>query len=439
VLGKALEGVFDERENDCELSVLIKAKLSTEADSGIYDYLGLNKEKIVKEVEKYTGKKREYSIGAKTVKSVKPKAKAYTQMQGEDLVNFFTGIGNQAQPKQEDEDNNEGEVRYDMVPRNFNWDIGRERLVKQNILIGNYEGAIDAALKCGRTAEALVIAYSVDQNLFANTLKTFFTETTDNFITDVLKCLAYRDPVELINKYDLLKWKECIAIIYSMSSRDKRPELLRLLAQRLLSETEEDHKDKERSLISETYAPIICYILAEDFEHIAQIYASSLKHFVSGSLERKRTVVEYARRLVGIYEGLTVEVAECRDYNQLLREAMFIAVEAGEKAVAHLLCTRLPSNHRMLDYLAHSTPELEKYKASVSFKPTLLPAMQPKKPEKKTKVAEQPHPKKKGIFPPKEEESSKTSLAPPPPPGPKRKEEDTTGGFSPYSTAPKPA
>ena len=62
-----------------------------------------------------------------------------------------------------------------MIARNFNWDMGKERLVKQNILIGNYEGAIDAALKCGRTAEALIIAYSVDQNLFATTLKTFFT------------------------------------------------------------------------------------------------------------------------------------------------------------------------------------------------------------------------------------------------------------------------
>lgn len=49
----------------------------------------------------------------------------------------------------------------------------------------------------------MIIAYSVDQNLFTTTLKTFFTETTDNFITDVLKCIAYRDPVELINKYDL--------------------------------------------------------------------------------------------------------------------------------------------------------------------------------------------------------------------------------------------
>jgi hypothetical protein len=76
----------------------------------------------------------------------------------------------------------------------------------------------------------LIIAYSVDQNLFKNTLKTFFTETTDNFITNVLKHIAIKDALELVNKYDLAKWKECIALIYSLTSRDKRPQLLSVLA-----------------------------------------------------------------------------------------------------------------------------------------------------------------------------------------------------------------
>jgi len=39
----------------------------------------------------------------------------------------------------------------------------------------------------------LIIAYSLDQNAFNSTLKTFFTETTDNFITDILKNITYSD------------------------------------------------------------------------------------------------------------------------------------------------------------------------------------------------------------------------------------------------------
>ena len=90
-----------------------------------------------------------------------------------------------------------------MVPKNLDWNQGKEKLIKQNILIGNYEGAIDAAIKCGRTAEALIIAHSVDSNTFNSTLKTFFTETTEHFIIDVLKNISYKDSEELIKKYDL--------------------------------------------------------------------------------------------------------------------------------------------------------------------------------------------------------------------------------------------
>jgi protein transport protein SEC31 len=48
-------------------------------------------------------------------------------------------------------------------------------MIKQNLLVGNFEGAVDVAMKCGRMAEGLVIAYSQGKTLFESTLKTFFT------------------------------------------------------------------------------------------------------------------------------------------------------------------------------------------------------------------------------------------------------------------------
>lgn len=44
--------------------------------------------------------------------------------------------------------------------RNRNWDVGVEKMIKENLIIGNYEGSIDCAMKCGRVTEALLIAYS---------------------------------------------------------------------------------------------------------------------------------------------------------------------------------------------------------------------------------------------------------------------------------------
>lgn len=39
----------------------------------------------------------------------------------------------------------------DHVSRNMNWNEGVEKIIKQNMLIGNLPGAVDCCLKCGRT------------------------------------------------------------------------------------------------------------------------------------------------------------------------------------------------------------------------------------------------------------------------------------------------
>ena len=38
----------------------------------------------------------------------------------------------------------------DHISRNINWNEGVEKIIKQSILIGNLEEAVDCCLKCGR-------------------------------------------------------------------------------------------------------------------------------------------------------------------------------------------------------------------------------------------------------------------------------------------------
>ena len=61
-----------------------------------------------------------------------------------------------------------GEEKYltEKVTSNVNWNVGAENIIKNNIIIGNTEGAIDTAMKCGRTVEAMLIAYSKSEELF---------------------------------------------------------------------------------------------------------------------------------------------------------------------------------------------------------------------------------------------------------------------------------
>lgn len=60
------------------------------------------------------------------------------------------------------------------VSRNTNWDEGAEGIIKHNLLVGNLEYAAEVALKCGRTAEALLIAEAGGQTLYDRIKEEYF-------------------------------------------------------------------------------------------------------------------------------------------------------------------------------------------------------------------------------------------------------------------------
>lgn len=92
----------------------------------------------------------------KSSKKTKSKASKadYIPVSVGEAASFFGSLSAEPIDKSfiKNDDDEVENIKYDMVPRNFNWDMGKEKLIKENMLIGNYEGAIDAALKCGRTA-----------------------------------------------------------------------------------------------------------------------------------------------------------------------------------------------------------------------------------------------------------------------------------------------
>lgn len=231
-----------------------------------------------------------------------------------------------------------------MVPRNFNWDLGRERLIKQNLMIGNYGGAIDAALKCGRTAEALIIAYSQGQEIFNSTLKTFFTETTDDFIKGILKHIADKESEELIKKYQLASWKECIAFIYSMV-RDQRSHLLKLLSTRLLQEQNSSEK------------ALVCLVLAEDFAEILALLSKQLAEFAPRTIQRRQCLLKTVEKILMFLEMTSKEVQLSQALDRILLEASVVCFDEGEPLLAYSLLSRCSSTEKV-EYLkcliAHS-------------------------------------------------------------------------------------
>jgi len=52
------------------------------------------------------------------------------------------------------------QLEVTQVSTNTNWDAGAEDLIKRNLLIGNFRGALDCAIQNQRYAHAFLIAYA---------------------------------------------------------------------------------------------------------------------------------------------------------------------------------------------------------------------------------------------------------------------------------------
>lgn len=53
-------------------------------------------------------------------------------------------------------------------------------------------------MKCGRQAEALLLAYSQGQDVFESVLKDYFVSNTDPFIKNIIKNIVKKNNEEMI-------------------------------------------------------------------------------------------------------------------------------------------------------------------------------------------------------------------------------------------------
>jgi hypothetical protein len=61
------------------------------------------------------------------------------------------------------------------VSKNADWDSGPESMIKRNLMYGNLEYAAEVALKCGRVAEAFLIAQAGGEQLIDEIQSRFFS------------------------------------------------------------------------------------------------------------------------------------------------------------------------------------------------------------------------------------------------------------------------
>jgi len=156
----------------------VKAASSND-NQDILQVLGFNSSQIVQDAENYTAKT--HNKAQKKINPLQPQIypqDGFTNIENvegfyDDLVKTKIKLSSKAikestpsslqrsQITLEDE-----QTQNESFTKNVNWNTGVEKVIKENLIIGNYEGAIDCALKVGRIGEALLIGHSVSQDLF---------------------------------------------------------------------------------------------------------------------------------------------------------------------------------------------------------------------------------------------------------------------------------
>ena len=262
-------------DNEKEEWKFIKAAASDNPDD-IIKAIGLDKDKILKQAEKYTNKT--YSKKVISNKNLDYNYSLPSQKEAED---FFSALAEQGTKKNatfnhgiEDEDQTDQFAVTETITKNTNWNAGIEKIIKDNILIGNIEGAVDSALRCGRVAEAFLLAYSKGTDFFRATFESYVTSCNESFVKNVIRFLVEDQISDLVQKYPLEDWKECVALCLSLSKENDS-----------IFQHHIDELALRFTKVNDHRTALLLYILSKNFTRVLEVFAFRTERFQKGSFE----------------------------------------------------------------------------------------------------------------------------------------------------------
>ncbi|CAD8082703.1 unnamed protein product [Paramecium sonneborni] len=301
--------------------------------------LGFSVKEITQQTENYTGKRHSKKDDQNKKKNQAPQRPAidFATITDQDADSFFNDLTNQSINKQQQTNSSRNQdveiFQSEQVSKNTNWNVGVEKIIKDNLIVGNYEGAIDCALKCGRSAEALLLAYSQSKEIFEQTMNTFLTTQTDYFLKNVLKHIVLKHPDEIAKNYELNTWKECAAMVLNSDNTGQFHKIMEQLGDRFIAERKDE------------FNALQCYILAMNGEKCIKILINHNK-----SLKE----LSEAIKLLIVIEAYSLQESElfARYFDSLILQFANYAIQHNQYlSAAYSLNFSSPDCQRALELL----------------------------------------------------------------------------------------
>ena len=245
------------------------------------------------------------------------------QMEEEDLGKLFEKPIPQNEPVQNAQTKQElletPNTVQETFTRNINWNVGNEKLIKQALLIGELDNAVDLLFKSNRYSEALLIA-SCKPELFEKAKETYFNSNNDLFVQSIFPAIINNNFDSLFDFNIIKEWKEYL--IYSKSYSAEFQQFAKKLGDKL-----------SQHITQDIYACLICYILAQEYEKcINVLYAYYEKELekVTARQDRKFMLQNLFEQMVCVNNVLNVNGMYVNaNYNKVIYDYCLLLIEEG--------------------------------------------------------------------------------------------------------------
>lgn len=203
--------------------------------------------------------------------------------------------------------------------RNINWNVGQEKLIKQCLLIGDLESAVEILFKNNRSSEALLIA-SLKPELFNSAKETYFNSNKDLFVKSIFPAIIGNN-FDLLFDFNVIKeWKEYL--LYSKTYLGNSEEFIKFA----------DKLGDKLSTSPDIYAPLVCYVLAGKYDKCIDLLTTFYqREFEKSSRDdRKFLLHNLFEQLLTINKVLNQNPITANEkYNKILGDYCLLLIDEG--------------------------------------------------------------------------------------------------------------
>ncbi|XP_074647713.1 protein transport protein Sec31A-like [Tubulanus polymorphus] len=228
-------------------------------------------------------------------------------------------------------------------------------LVNQNVLIGNFEAAVEMCLYDERWAEAIILAIAGGPDLLSRTQKKYFDKNKDTS-SRLISSVVTGNWTHVIQTCDLDNWKEALALALTYAQADDFVQLCDMLGTRLEIE---GHGELAINAA-------LCYICSGNVEKLVACWARLNEgNSSSQALQDLVEKVMILRKSVEISYGEMPEIKKGELPHQLSRYAGILAAQGSlDTAINYIGVTNEPSllvlRDRLYHALGNAASELQK-------------------------------------------------------------------------------